>query len=921
MSDVKFDIEVTGIKELRDAADNFQRLGKVSSQLAAQYKPLGAQTNRLVKEQQRLDRVLKSLEKAESKKLIDQKELIRAYQEEVRVSKQRILTDKTLIDQAKKAAKAEEERKKKVQSLTRAYAPARVAADEYKRTIKEIRTAQKQGVITAEEMETALARVTREYKQFTAGVATGGNQFARFNVTAYNTAQTFKRQFNTGMQQAGYQVGDFFVQIQSGQSAMVALGQQGSQLAGIFGPKGAVVGGLLAIGTAAITMYQQTTQAFADVEEATNEIKTAFDELETITETLELSVLDNAEAFDGLSNSLKGFLGTIRLVKQERLQEALGAVSADLITTKRIGNRNTLRELGVDAPDAVRPSEFLSARRLRTGMTTEVGMVEGMGLYGPGQVKAANIIQEGLQGVTREDLAKNFITMTAELGEAGLLTTELAAKLEEVQNQLGISGIVNKLILEEQKALEKAAEQAEEDRLGLLADRGKAEQKLAEENAAYEAEQARMAEEDRIGLIEDRGRAEKALADENAAYEKKVAKEQEDRLKKAAAFHDTTLKALKDQNAELAIQINHYNNEKALKEKNRELERHRLEQQISANKLSSDQADNLREQLNRLHEQEDALDEILKKEKQRKENAEFLATYNPLDKQYNLQYSGELAVMGQAVTPSGKGGPKTTKSTGQSPQEKLKEYIKGLESQRNKEKSLVGVFDEQRDLMGSLIEARQEYSKIATESQMKTIEGYLRETHALEQQHKALEEARAQNAELTEMIVTNFGDAFLAIGEGTKSVEDAFREMAAEIIKELYRVLVVQKMVNAAKAFFFGFADGGVFSKGNVVPYAKGGVVGSPTYFPMSGGRTGLMGEAGPEAIMPLKRGKNGKLGVEASGQGDNITISQTFNFAANGDESVKRIIVKSMPQITEAAKAGVLDARKRGGSFRKVFS
>ena len=57
MADVKFDIEVTGIKELKQAADDFNRLGKVSSQLAAQYKPLGAQTVRLVQEQKRLSTV------------------------------------------------------------------------------------------------------------------------------------------------------------------------------------------------------------------------------------------------------------------------------------------------------------------------------------------------------------------------------------------------------------------------------------------------------------------------------------------------------------------------------------------------------------------------------------------------------------------------------------------------------------------------------------------------------------------------------------------------------------------------------------------------------------------------------------------------------------------------------------------------
>jgi hypothetical protein len=123
-------------------------------------------------------------------------------------------------------------------------------------------------------------------------------------------------------------------------------------------------------------------------------------------------------------------------------------------------------------------------------------------------------------------------------------------------------------------------------------------------------------------------------------------------------------------------------------------------------------------------------------------------------------------------------------------------------------------------------------------------------------------EAERTRQQLADFAGQQFEDAFMSIIDGTKSVEEAFKMMAAEIIKELYRVLVVQELVKAAKRAIFGFADGGAFSGGNVVPFASGGVVGSPTTFPMSGGRTGLMGEAGPEAIMPLQRGPNGKLGV-----------------------------------------------------------
>lgn len=68
------------------------------------------------------------------------------------------------------------------------------------------------------------------------------------------------------------------------------------------------------------------------------------------------------------------------------------------------------------------------------------------------------------------------------------------------------------------------------------------------------------------------------------------------------------------------------------------------------------------------------------------------------------------------------------------------------------------------------------------------------------------------------------------------------------------------------------FAQGGAFSQGRVMPFAKGGVVAQATNFPMRNG-TGLMGEAGPEAIMPLARGPDGQLGVQAAGNARAVTV------------------------------------------------
>lgn len=74
-----------------------------------------------------------------------------------------------------------------------------------------------------------------------------------------------------------------------------------------------------------------------------------------------------------------------------------------------------------------------------------------------------------------------------------------------------------------------------------------------------------------------------------------------------------------------------------------------------------------------------------------------------------------------------------------------------------------------------------------------------------------------------------------------------------------------------------GFASGGAFTQGRVTPFAKGGVVTAATAFPMRGG-TGLMGEAGPEAILPLARGADGSLGVrsEAGTRAVNVVINVT---------------------------------------------
>ena len=98
------------------------------------------------------------------------------------------------------------------------------------------------------------------------------------------------------------------------------------------------------------------------------------------------------------------------------------------------------------------------------------------------------------------------------------------------------------------------------------------------------------------------------------------------------------------------------------------------------------------------------------------------------------------------------------------------------------------------------------------------------------------------------------------------------------------------------------FARGGSFAQGRVVPFASGGIVTSPTMFPMRGGR-GLMGEAGPEAIMPLSRGVDGRLGVQMAGGGRPVNV--VMNISTPDIEGFRRSQGQIAAQVTRALGRG----------------
>lgn len=117
-----------------------------------------------------------------------------------------------------------------------------------------------------------------------------------------------------------------------------------------------------------------------------------------------------------------------------------------------------------------------------------------------------------------------------------------------------------------------------------------------------------------------------------------------------------------------------------------------------------------------------------------------------------------------------------------------------------------------------------------------------------------------------------------AVVSGRK-FSDVLRSLALSLSGQALSA-AIKPLGNAIGGLFgsiLGSAKGNVFSAGKVKPFANGGVVNSPTLFPMRGA-TGLMGEAGPEAILPLARGPDGQLGVKSGGGGQAITVTMNIS-------------------------------------------
>jgi hypothetical protein len=189
---------------------------------------------------------------------------------------------------------------------------------------------------------------------------------------------------------------------------------------------------------------------------------------------------------------------------------------------------------------------------------------------------------------------------------------------------------------------------------------------------------------------------------------------------------------------------------------------------------------------------------------------------------------------------------------------------------------------------------------------------------------RVTDEVKDKFKELRSSIENSMEGALMSIVDGTKSTADAFRSMASEIIKELYRVSVVQRIVGMVSNFASGFFNMNQVS-GPAMPLGTGNMrpVARPSF--AGGGYTGMGSRSGgvdgrggfPAILHPnetvIDHNRGGGMGT--------VIVNQTINVSTGVQQTVRTEIKQLMPQIAESAKQAVVDAKRRGGSYGRAFA
>ncbi|MEM8822036.1 MAG: hypothetical protein AAGF30_00350 [Pseudomonadota bacterium] len=696
-----------------------------------------------------------------------------------------------LLFEAEQAEKAMKRSERQLLALEQRYDPMSRATKKLERDQKLLAKSLANGNIDAARHARLMEEVQREYRDTEAQI-----KRATVAVQAHGGAQGrlggFMRQNRSIFQQAGFQVGDFAVQMQGGTSALTAFTQQGSQLLGAFGAFGAVAGATLAI-----------------------------------VAPLASSFFDAAEEAATLEDALKGLESAV-----SRLKDAQGALVTDDLAA----------EFGADVAAAREmlqiQKELAAVQAQRAVGLASSGLVDAFGGVDP------NLTAEGVRNVhdSIESLTTALEAAQIQIGdtvdrpasELANLEAEIEAIAAEITALRDVGGVINDLADRFQLTKDEAQEL-----LAALAALRNAEG--AREQAAAAADLARHIFEATDGL--------QAADDEALALYQQMLDVQSAALEVASINISAPIAAAASEAARLA------------------------------------------DALSRARAEQGALGEI------NRDNPDFFdprgeganAGRTPVERA-NPQPAARRRAATEAnrSTRSGRrsarsrGGGNASRAADREQAERMREGARLYQQTRSEAEKYSLELARLNELHGSGAIDADVFSRAVTElntsfeaNQLKPIRDTIQglSTDLL----NAARSGRTAKEVLLNFLLDN------AIRAAANSLSASLSPIFGGLFSFGSRGPSAASVAAAALGGGGLFEKGAAFSGGQVVPFAAGGVVSTPTLFPMSQGRTGLMGEAGPEAIMPLARLSDGGLGVRAQSAGGGQSAVRVVLALADG--------------------------------------
>ena len=732
---------------------------------------------------------------------VDDRDLIRTQREQKKFQANLILIEKAFRDGKISAFRYNTEIVKQSSQLSK-------LGGTYQKAASEVRT-----------YAASLRKATDAQLANTAATVMGGKKMNRFGMIS---------------QQVGYQVGDFFVQVQSGTSALVAFGQQGTQLAGLLpGIYGAVIGIGLAIGTMLARSFLQAKDAMSDFQDLSNSFAPA---MKKLSEGIKDTRLEVYKLVTGIKDTNQA-IGQQALEYQKALQQT---------------------------------NQFLAAQ---DGLS-RIQKVRAQGL----KVFGLTIVKSDQE---RVDLLEKQNDEYSKLNDRA---EQLRKKEEDRKN-----------FLEDQLEIQERIRDAEQ---GIEA---------AQDRQASKASTTYAIEEDKLDLLRQLAAGTITQADLEDQLLRNKLRLEYSLLDNADALIARRVEQVR-QGRELTAEIKEQIRQTKLKEQALKRIEDSFNKQLDSMLA---QGDLLKHEvfLRKAYKDETYIQESLEQKK-----LDLYIQQNNLNQtQAALLRSAHNYLLDQ------------------------KEALKGINDQEEARLNLLSVQQKMRGVgvaSGRGGDPRQQGTRYQQEFGYKTVDELIAEHNAKNKGIKEtidltreLTDAQKQQVAIADSVSGAFGDFFMGLVDGTTSAKDAFRSMAADIIQQLYRILVVEQLVQSIKGAVTGaFAPASAAgTEGTVAPpkrptkifgkYEGGGYTGSG---PRSGG---LDGKGGFMAMLhPRETIIDHTKGQSAGG----TVVNQVFNISANTSDDTKRLITQTIaqasPAIINQSVGAVMNQRRRGGAMKSAF-